>query len=74
MYGRHISFFCLCRGCLCWVIVFVMVVFVVAVVVMLISRPGEARGCSTNTSVINKLIHSVMVCENIFTAPPRPNG
>ena len=34
-----------------------------------LADPGEARGCSTNTSVIN----SVMVCESIFTAPPRPN-
>ena len=33
------------------------------------SDPGKARGCSTNTSVTD----SVMVCENIFTAPPRPN-
>ena len=32
--------------------------------------PGEARGCSTNTSVI----HSVMVCENISMAPPHPYG
>ena len=32
--------------------------------------PGNARGCSTNTYVI----HSVMVCENIFMGPPRPNG
>ena len=32
--------------------------------------PEEVRGCSTNTSVI----HSVMVCENIFTVPPRPNA
>ena len=35
--------------------------------------PGKARGCSTNTSVIHSLINSVMVCENIFTAPPGPN-
>ena len=39
-----------------------------------LADPGEARGCSTNTSVIHSLIHSVIVCENIFIAPPRPNG
>ena len=36
----------------------------------ILADPGEARGCSTNTSVIQ----SIMVCENIFTAPPRPGG
>ena len=35
-----------------------------------LADPGEARGCSTNTSVIQ----SIIVCENIFTAPPRPSG
>ena len=39
-----------------------------------LADPGKVRGCSTNTSVINWLINSVMVCEKIFTAPPRPNG
>ena len=41
---------------------------------VLISRPGQSQGCSTNTFLIHSLIHSVMVCENIFMAPPRPNG
>ena len=36
----------------------------------LLADLGEARGCSTNTSVI----HSLMVWENIFAAPPHPNG
>ena len=36
----------------------------------LLADPDEARGCSKNTAVIQ----SVMVCENIFTTPPRPNG
>ena len=38
-----------------------------------LADPGEARGCSANTSVIYSLINSVMVCENIFMAPPGPN-
>ena len=37
-----------------------------------LADPGEARGCSTNTSVVHSFIQSV--CENIFTAPPPPNG
>ena len=37
-----------------------------------LAHPGKARGCSTNTSVIQAFSHSVMVCEHMFTAPPRP--
>ena len=32
------------------------------------------RASATNTFVINWLINSVMVCENIFMEQPRPNG
>ena len=38
------------------------------------SRPGRSQVCSTNTSIIQSFSHSVMVCENIFTAQPRTNG
>ena len=33
-----------------------------------------SRGCSTNSFVTNSFINSLMVCENIFTPPPRCNG
>ena len=41
------------------------------VVIFLLADPGEARGCSTNNFVTDSFINSVMVRENIFTAPPR---
>ena len=37
------------------------------------SRPGRSQGLLYK-HLRYWLIHSVMVCENIFTAPPRPNG
>ena len=37
------------------------------------SRPGLCQGLLYN-HLCDLLIHSVMICENIFTAPPRPNG
>ena len=41
---------------------------------MFLADPGKARGCSTNSFVIHSFINSVMVFENIFMAPPRPNS
>ena len=29
--------------------------------------PGKARGCSTNTSVINLLSDSIILCEDIYS-------
>ena len=40
----------------------------------IISRPGQNRGCSTNTFFNNALTDSVIVCEIIPTALPRLNG
>ena len=40
---------------------------------LLFSRPGRSQGLLFK-HLCNSLINSVMVCENIFTAPPYPNG
>ena len=40
---------------------------------MYLAEPGEARGCSTNTSYIGSLIHS-LIQSWFVSAPPRPNG
>ena len=37
----------------------------------LVSRPGQRQGLLYN-HLCALFLHSVMVCENIFTAPPRP--
>ena len=42
---------------------------------LIINRPGVAEAVlQTALSLTDWLIHSVMICENIFTAPPCPNG
>ena len=38
-----------------------------------LANPGQARGCSTNTSVTHYFINYQMVCDNICTAPARPS-
>ena len=40
-----------------------------------INRPNVAEAVlQTASSLVHYLTDSLMVCENIFTAPPRPNG
>ena len=34
--------------------------------------PGQARGCSTNTVVINKLIYLAILVHNLFYNAPLP--
>ena len=44
---------------------------------LVIRRPGRSQGLVYKhlcNSFIHSVIHSVMVCENIFLTPPRPNG
>ena len=44
---------------------------------LIFSRPRRSQGLlykHLRDSFIHSFINSVMVCENIFTAPPRPNG
>ena len=39
----------------------------------ILSRPGQSHELLFK-HLCNSLINSVMICENIFTMPPRPNG
>ena len=39
-----------------------------------LADPGKARCCSTSTCVNHKLIESLILCGNIFSAPPRLYG